>query len=156
MKKAQINQILVIILVGIIFVTILIFGYHRINDVNNLISNKEIIEYKKQFKAINDYCNEPLNNGNIKKFIIKNKNIDMICLIGKDYNTYSLFNNNNNIDNIKILYDEHNQVFFANSIKKDDLKFEIIESLSIGDYKGKSICFKSLNNKINIRIKCQN
>lgn len=82
-KKTQISmQTFFMILMGIFFVWILIFGYNQIINVKTQISDQEKLFLKNEIKDALEYCNEPLNKGSSKVFEFKSKEFNGICLIG--------------------------------------------------------------------------
>ena len=70
---------------GLIFVSMLIFGFQKIFLVKDQISQFDKLEIKKNIEDALSYCNDPLNKGNIKTININHKAFDGICVLSDDF-----------------------------------------------------------------------
>lgn len=95
MKKAEIGiEALFYVLMAIIFVWILIFGFQKIFFVQEQLSEQERIEIKFDLRDALNECDDPLNKGNVQNLEIVSKNFNSVCVLGSDlemseYNIYS-------------------------------------------------------------------
>ena len=81
-RKAQISvQTFFMILMGICFIWILIFGYKQITSINEQISEQDRVLITNDIKKALQYCSDPLNRGTEKVIIIEHKDINGICYI---------------------------------------------------------------------------
>ncbi len=81
-KNAQISvQTFFMILMGICFVWILIFGYKQITNINDQISEQDRVLITNDIKKALEYCSDPLNKGTEKAVTIIHKDINGICYI---------------------------------------------------------------------------
>ena len=81
-NKAQISvQTFFMILMGICFVWILIFGYKQITNINDQISEQDRVLITNDIKKALEYCSDPLNKGTEKVITIIHKDINGICYI---------------------------------------------------------------------------
>jgi len=154
-------QTIFYILMTIVFVGILIFGFQKLFDVEKTLSEQERIEIKQYIKTSFDYCEDPLNKGNFKTFEIKNNLFNTICILGEDikdsgnqYNKYEDF--------VKLYEAEQNVVMFDTSYKKsvDEIEFVdymIIDSMRIDSKLAQTKCYMrdDQRNLIEVKISCE-
>ncbi len=80
-KKAITTIIFFFILMGVIFVWILIFGIQKLYFTYDTISETERVAVKKELKDALEYCNDPLNGGNIRTVKVDNAKFNSLCVI---------------------------------------------------------------------------
>lgn len=159
-KKAQITgQTIFYILMGILFVSILIFGFQKIFSLQNTLDDQERLEIKNYMRDSFEYCEDPLNAGNFKTFEIENNGFNIICLLGEDvYEKYpdyidflTLYNTSQNvvIMNTDWTEDENGDYQFDNTDN-------IIDSIKLDSVISKTQCFvkDSGKNLIEVKIRC--
>lgn len=131
------------ILMAIIFVGILIYGFTKIFEVNNEITETERIEIKNLILDGYDYCEDPLNLGGEYTQNIKNKKFNTICLISdtesKSSKYYQEFEN--------IILGGDNAILIDSSINFEDTDLDtffkrskIIDSFKIDNLIEESTC----------------
>lgn len=80
----EINSLFYILMI-IIFVLLLVFGFKKIFIVNDILSQQEEYEIKKNLKETYEYCNDPLNKGNYRNFEIINQKFNALCILGDNF-----------------------------------------------------------------------
>lgn len=85
MNKSQIEvQTLFYILMVLIFVGILAFGFQKFFLVQGELSKQELQEVKLEIQDILSSCDDPLNKGNIYTKEIKNDKFNTVCMLSGD------------------------------------------------------------------------
>ena len=165
-KKAEIGvETLFLILMGILFIGILVFGFTKFFDVEDNLSEQEKQEIKQYIKTSFEYCEDPLNKGNFKTFEIKNNEFNIICLIGEDilqttnqYNQYTdlvqLYENDENVilidGSFKLIQDDNNNKYqFTN--------YYIVDSIKLNSKLQETKCYieDDKKNLIEVKIFCE-
>lgn len=135
-KKGFETNVIFFILMAIIFVGILIFGFNKIFFLKEQISEQERIEIKIKLKNLFEFCDEPLNRGSFKKEKIKSDLFNGIYLLGDDLlnPNFDMSNFPQELKTIKETGD--NIVLFKSKFKTENDKiifidFNIIDSFKI-------------------------
>lgn len=156
-KAEMAAQTIFYILMSVVFIGILIFGFQKIFEIEKNLSDQERIEIKKYMKESFEYCEDPLNSGNFKTFKIDNNMFNVICILGEDalekYSDYpdllQLYDTSQNVIILDTNYIIENEEY----ILKD---YFIVDSIKMDTVQSKSQCyFKDDKTKIiNVQIKC--
>lgn len=162
MKKGEmsVNTIFYILMV-IIMVGILIFGYQRIFETQKTISKVDLLGIKDYLEKNFEECSDPLNRGNLKTFEIKHDAFNSICIIKKGDDLSLLSSNSDLVDELDIFEDslDENEAIcvlidtdFGSSGTLEE--FNIIDKFEL-DY-DRSECFFDFANKglLTIQLKC--
>lgn len=89
MKKANIGvQTFFYILMGIIMVTIIIFGYNKFIGVQDQLSEGERLEIRNNLQDTLTYCSNPLNKGSKRTVNLKSAKVNGMCFITPDISEY--------------------------------------------------------------------
>lgn len=88
MKKANISiQTIFYIMMSMVFVWIMIFGFQKIFLIQGELSKQERSEVINDLKDAFEYCDDPLNKGNFQIFEIKSSLFNGVCVLGKDFDS---------------------------------------------------------------------
>lgn len=157
-KKGEISiQTIFFILMAIIFVTILIFGFQKMFEVEKNLSEQERIEIKKYMKDSFEYCEDPLNSGNFKTFEIKNNLINVICILGEDAETKYV----NYPDFLQLYSTKQKVIMLDTSFKIENgehifTNYFIVDSIKLDTDMPESKCYIKNEDKnlIEVKIEC--
>ncbi len=75
------------ILMAIIFAWTLMFGFNKIFDTQDILSEQERVELMRDLENSFAYCDDPLNKGSLKNFEIKNSLFNGVCVLGSDFDS---------------------------------------------------------------------
>lgn len=85
MKKANIGvQTIFFIMMAAIMVYILIFGFNNLFKVSEELSEQELAEIRDDLEAAFEFCEDPLNKGNERLVIVRNKAFNSVCWLAED------------------------------------------------------------------------
>lgn len=157
-KKAGLeSQTIFYILMGIVFVGILIFGFNKIFLVKDTISKTDKVQIKLDLEKSLNYCMDPMNSGVIKYVKINpNNNFKGICLISKD-DTENLYDLDK--EELDILIENKQNVLLIDYkyYNKENNKITepvIVDKIEANNIFTKSKCFFVENSEVNVEIKC--
>lgn len=149
------------ILMSIVFIWILFFGYQKIFMVQDQISEQDRIEVLNGLKDSFEYCEDPLNRGNVKVVEINGGKYNSLCVIDKNFNfTWDGLNISIVRDDMKSIRDTlaeqervlvlMDTVFVGNELKR----FNIVSSFKIDS--GDNFCSFDVENtgSLKARIEC--
>ncbi len=81
-SKANISvQTIFFILMVIVFIAILFFGFQKMFESQELLSEIERIEISKKLQDAFDLCDDPLNRGSLKTVYFSNSKFDTVCVL---------------------------------------------------------------------------
>ena len=81
-KNAMGIQILFFIMMSLILIWIIFFGFSRLNEVEKTISKEDEIALKAKLKEAFDYCSDPVNIGSFQRLSLKGEKFNSICFNG--------------------------------------------------------------------------
>lgn len=88
MNKANISvQTVFYIMMAMIFVWIMIFGFQKIFMIQGELSEQERREVTNNLKDAFEYCDDPLNKGNFQVFEVNSKLFNGVCVLGEDFDS---------------------------------------------------------------------
>ena len=90
--QIAVNTIFYILMV-VFMVAILVFGIQKLFFAKDVVSEQERLELQKELITAYEYCEDPLNSGNIKVFEFKTNLFNAIYLLGDDIHTNPNYNN---------------------------------------------------------------
>ena len=131
-NKTQIavNSIFYILMI-LFMVGIIVFGMQKLFFTKDIVSEQERLNLQKKIKDTLEYCEDPLNKGNMKNFEIKTNLYNSICILGEDFETSTY----TNLEYLLELYDGGDNIiliktsFYKDSDGNDQLSdFTIIDS----------------------------
>ena len=163
-KKAEIAiNTIFYIMMGLFMVWILVFGFNKIFLVQDVLSDHERLSIKEEIKDAINYCEDPLNYGNMKIFEFKHDKFNSVCVLGDDILDDDVYSDKKEF---KDIYSAGNNIilvktkFEPDKMNNDKYIFEmynIIDDFSI-DYKiENTICWWDVENtnKIVMEISCK-
>ena len=127
-KKANISMNTIFyILMAIMFVWILFFGYNQITNTAQVISEKDRVEIQMKIKNTLEYCTDPLNRGSFSVVNVDNSRIGAVCLLDGS-NTFDGY-----IDDFGIIFDGGDNValmdFSGNIVSSFSADYDIQEGM---------------------------
>lgn len=78
-NKAITTQIIFFILMSLIMIWIIVFGFQRITDVQDTLSIQEEIEIKNKLEEAFKFCSDPINQGSLKIIDLTGRPYNSIC-----------------------------------------------------------------------------
>lgn len=159
MKKAELAiQAIFYVLMGMVFIAILIFGFNKLFLVQDELDRQDLLEIKNDLETAFEYCEDPLNKGNFKTFEFNNKQFNSVCIIDEDI--LDPTSQYGSIEEFKIIYEAGENVVLlsSNLVLKQDGTFELLETNIIDSFSaeisyGQTGCFNYDNNKRKLEVK---
>ena len=157
------------ILMGIVFIGLLTFGFNKIFFAQETLSNQEKEAIRMDIENAFEKCLDPLNRGSVQYEKIKHESFNAICKLGTDinetdaYNTAiangDIINYNLNVEESQILYRaEYNAILIEADYFKDGqmVNPQIIEQIKIDNDFPITECYYQDQSKgtIELEIKC--
>lgn len=88
MRRANISvQVIFFIMMAIIFIWILIFGFQQLFLVEETLSETELVSIENDLEAAFSYCEDPLNRGNFRTFTFDSPSFNAVCILGPTVTT---------------------------------------------------------------------
>lgn len=149
-RKAELTmQAMLYIMMSLMMVAIIVFGFKKLVFVGDVINDQEIRDLKNDLQKALDACEDPLNRGNIEHFKIDSNLFDGVCILGDQPLTSPPFGPNlvaemsifaEAGDNV-VLLEANTQLGGDGRYTYDDERFQILHSF-YSDFGGldRSIC----------------
>lgn len=159
--EIAVNTIFYILMV-VFMVGIILFGMQKLFFTQNIISEQERLEIQKDLIDALEYCEDPLNAGNIKYIEFRSKMFNSICILGDDFGSSpspcddledvdSLYDNGDNIVLLKTgFYKNSDNVYVMSDVL-------IIDSFSVDVDVAETFGFLDKENTgvVKLDIKCE-
>ena len=87
-RRAEIAmQTIFFIMMSIFMVAIIVFGLSRVFMVSEQLSEQERVEIINNLKEGFEYCEDPLNRGNVRVIDLKSSLFNGVCVVGADFSS---------------------------------------------------------------------
>lgn len=83
-KKAMGIQVMFFIFMSIIMVSLIIFGFTKMSELNDIASEEERIDMKNKFEKEMEFCSDPLNRGSKKVVMVDVSGVNGVCVFDKN------------------------------------------------------------------------
>jgi len=154
-NKAFTMMTLLMIFMAILFTSIIMFGFMKLNDVKNSLSDTQLNQVKSDIMQIVNYCSDPLNAGAERILKVSESSVGGLCILPDTITSSDPgFVQSQTVKTIK---DSGDNVVIAGSGSSEDQASDILGSFRISYYKSidKSMCwFRDGGNELVIDITC--
>jgi len=134
-NKAAINmQIIFMILMGVFFVGILIFGYSNLTYNKEILDKAEVQKIQAEIKSLLEYCSDPLKSGSNRIKEIRNNKIGGICLLSDDLSNGGEFSGLSNTNSIKTIHETGDNVVILGKGSSENDASDILDSFEVTFY----------------------
>ena len=160
-KKAMSVSVLFYIMMSIFMVWIIIFGYQKITDTQNVISQQEIFEIEQEITQKFEYCDDPLKRDSQIKIKVKSNNFNVFCLLGEDSSSFSILGNEldqifETGDNIVLMKTNLNEVNGNYQIPVDNYNIVSTFRIDLKNNQQRTDCWNDQNEgRFDIVIDCE-
>jgi len=148
-KKAELTmQAVFYIMMSVIMIAIIVFGFQRLVMVEDHLSEQERIEFKADLEKALEACEDPLNKGNVRYFDIDSKLINGVCILGDTPLSLSDYGPNL-MDELEVFDGtDKNVILISTGVFEDDNgymgytdnNFQVIDSFGLDTISGESYC----------------
>ncbi len=159
MRRSSVPGVVLLILMTLVMVMILYFGYEKLTEINSMLSQSEIKDVKLKIFELYHYCEDPLNRGDVKIVDVKSSKVGVICLIGQDVSGNYLLDpfDTSTSDKLNLITSSDGSNVIIGGVPTNStgkLGFPILAAFKVNIIFHETRCFLSKNGVTRVKIRC--